>query len=531
MKTRISTLLIVMALVLAVSCRKDDADPLGLLSQTPLLKEGDLSSSDKDVVTLGRQLSNPYSVSNMQTAYRNLVNNGAIQDIYTIQATHYYVRILPRDTMELNKLVDDTSLTLFTYPLDYELIGTGEYIPPENEDPWLYTVVPVTYPLSRFGRYDILQSCYIPDIDNNTDMEALEYEAFDITGNVPRDNSVRGCSAPSGYIKVYNTTTQNEEGVRNIQVCMNTFVRIGKVNTNTVGHFVSTKKFLFNVNYTLIYHNPVSHFQVWGNLLCFSPALYILGVHSNQNYSKSIDTTYRAWYWSTINNAASIYYERLCPDFGILKPPVTLRIAAVNMGGDWTGNCPMLRHWNCVTYGMTPGDIFLYYLGASPWTLDRIQPDVFILKNKRRTDKIYSTVFHELAHASHYSLVGGTYWSNFVRHVILNQGYGSPNGDLAGYVGVGEMWAYFVEPEMFDTCWRRYYNDTNVQQITNLHLEDEWFHPIALKMVHDSLSISYDSIFNCLTATSIPDLKVNLSRAGEDDFNETLYRIFNSQGL
>lgn len=65
-----------------------------------------------------------------------------------IEATHLYVRFLPKDSVELKTLIRDTTLTLFPFPLDYELTEGERYIDSTligNDFTWLYTRVPIGY--------------------------------------------------------------------------------------------------------------------------------------------------------------------------------------------------------------------------------------------------------------------------------------------------------------------------------------------------------------------------------------------------
>ena len=75
-----------------------------------------------------------------------------------------YVRFLPQDSAQFKKLMTDTTLTLFDFPLDYEIIQTGEYY----HDPtvagdytWLYTRVSKDYVFPKDIRYEILEELFI----------------------------------------------------------------------------------------------------------------------------------------------------------------------------------------------------------------------------------------------------------------------------------------------------------------------------------------------------------------------------------
>ena len=92
----------------------------------------DIASSPgvTSMIILGNQLQNPYSVQNMVKAQNNLNSSKrsreGIDDI-EISTTHLYVKFLPRNDEELSILKRDTSLILFTYPMDYEIAKEGDY--------------------------------------------------------------------------------------------------------------------------------------------------------------------------------------------------------------------------------------------------------------------------------------------------------------------------------------------------------------------------------------------------------------------
>ena len=89
-------------------------------------------------VVLGNKLENPYSVTNMRKALNNLkkttktlAKTTSNLDI-NIEAIQLYVKFIPKNEEELSMLKKDTTLVLYSYPLDYEIIeGTGYYRDPE----------------------------------------------------------------------------------------------------------------------------------------------------------------------------------------------------------------------------------------------------------------------------------------------------------------------------------------------------------------------------------------------------------------
>lgn len=146
-----------------------------------------------------RKLENPYSVPNMKKAYTELQKEGMMKSPMDIETTHLYIRFLPKDSAELETLYNDTTLTLFSYPLDYELTEGERYIDSTligNKFTWLYTRVPVDYNSSISG-YEVLEQLYLPTTDNGsqevqqqkvnseflTNWQLLEAKSLKLTGN------------------------------------------------------------------------------------------------------------------------------------------------------------------------------------------------------------------------------------------------------------------------------------------------------------------------------------------------------------
>lgn len=139
MKKRTIIATIAVALIAGVSvfvaCSKEDnRNGYTKLDTDPISEEG--------CFYLGNQLENAYSVTNMQKAYDTLLANG-MNDYVNVHCTHYYVKFYPETKAEYDLLMADTSLDLFDFPLDYELIGEGTLCSKNEDFNVLYTVVPV----------------------------------------------------------------------------------------------------------------------------------------------------------------------------------------------------------------------------------------------------------------------------------------------------------------------------------------------------------------------------------------------------
>jgi uncharacterized protein (TIGR02145 family) len=126
---------------------------------------------------------NPYSVENMNKAFKNLIltNNADAKDIPELEANFLYVRFLPYGKQGVYELKTyDTSLVLFKHPMDYnEIRRPVVYMDktlPDSVIPY-FASVPVGY---EFGTtpYEILQELFLTqplEEDDGDDQEGSRF--------------------------------------------------------------------------------------------------------------------------------------------------------------------------------------------------------------------------------------------------------------------------------------------------------------------------------------------------------------------
>lgn len=118
-----------------------------------------------DPVILGQQLTNPYSLVNMQAAYWKLYGSTA-----PISATHLYVRFKPANTDQFSILLDNADLELQDYPMDYQVIQDGDYYQDSTigteEISWLYSVVSAEYVPPSGIQYEVIQQLHLSPNDD-----------------------------------------------------------------------------------------------------------------------------------------------------------------------------------------------------------------------------------------------------------------------------------------------------------------------------------------------------------------------------
>ena len=216
-------------------------------------------------VILGERKENPFSLENMKIALDTLKQmvresdqtafKAKAVDEIELETTDLYVRFLPQDSTQYKQLMNDTTLTLFDFPLDYEIKQSGDYYQdPTLKKPftWYYTTVKPSYTPPVGIKYEILENLFIAEhseyyteelisehenarqssrrkisgetIDTNI-FNALYVISFKLTGNekeLKQDTS-----------KVY-TASENQSSIRKITVpnCTRYSVKVGFVKVS-----------------------------------------------------------------------------------------------------------------------------------------------------------------------------------------------------------------------------------------------------------------------------------------------------------
>lgn len=197
------------------------------------------NSTNREIrpVILGKQKNNPFSVKNMKIALDSLIYYAANhnQTMFKpvdfegieLEATDLYVRFLPQDSIQFATLMNDTSLKLFDFPLDYEIKQNGDFYQDPTVKPpytWYYTTVKPNYTPPVGIKYEILEQLFIlenspyyseyiedkkntfrtPQQKNYSDIfEYLHIVSFILTGNEKELNIKR--ISPNEYAEANKT--------------------------------------------------------------------------------------------------------------------------------------------------------------------------------------------------------------------------------------------------------------------------------------------------------------------------------------
>ena len=415
-----------------------------------------------EMIVLGDRLENPYKTENVRKALKSLYPTKA--DRVDIRTTNLYVRFLPASQLEYDSLVA-SGVEMIDHPLDYEIVVEGDWYHdpeiPDDELTWQYAVVAPDFEFPDI-EYEIIDECYISEYDTATradegiDWEAVEREAYMLTGNSDflsePQTKAAAKTVPSGRITIVDDDANGGKpfGVSGVRVSCNSFVKFDHAYTDRDGYYTMTKTFTPELRYRLVFNNEKG-FSIGFNLVLLPASVSTLGKTGPEGINMTItkESEQKLFKRCVVNNAAYDYCSRCSKeDMDVDLPPSDLRVW-IFYGWEMS-SAPMLHHGAFVQ-----SDIVSSYLGEFASLLEFFAPDVTLgLSDRNDYKSIYSTVCHELAHASHFSKVGTTYWNQYITYIMTSyiksgSAYGDGLSSGSGYCSVGEMWGYYMESKMY----------------------------------------------------------------------------------
>ena len=457
-------------------------------------------SLSHEMIQLGEQLDDPYSVSNMTKAFSAVAGSERVP----LAATDLYVRFLPSG-QEQYDLLAGMGLDMLDHPMDYRILRDGDYYhdPALADDAitWQYAVVPADFDFPSGMEYEILHECFIPEHStatksSGTDWDEVEREAYRISGNgdMLADTRAGDTSAgPSGRITIVDSARGGEpEGVRGVMVSCNTFVKFCRAYTDDDGYYSMTRTFSSSPRYRLVFKNKKG-FEIGFNLVLVPASVSTMGQGPVGGLDLHVtgSSERKLYARAAVNNAAYDYYCS-CSNSGagIKTPPANLRIWL--LWGTGSSSAPMLQQGSFVESSLI-GD----FLGEYCPLLEMFLPDITLgMKGDPGYSSIYTLTTHELAHASHFMQAGKGFWDPYIGFILrsfvtsgfVTYGVGTEAGH--GYCEVGEMWAYYVQTMMY----RERYADWSAS-----FGDSFWFSPQILVSLDDRGLTRY-KMFNAFTS-------------------------------
>lgn len=261
--------LILMAIVmLSSACSEDVGDPNGVVVDPDRQEQGASHWGNKEPI--------PYSVDNMRLALQELQANRLSKSsisVDDIQATHIYVKFIPKDDEELMLLKSDSVLDVVPIPYDNDLSNfNGVYHDPSvpaDKPTYQYSVVEVGYELPDV-EYAVLDSIYMPDMVSSQlskasfDLElweSLERKAIEMTG-FDYNVSLSKATKREGIVRSYKDGTYTYP-VPNVRVHINFSVRKDNAYTDSDGKYTMSKKFSCQVHTHVYFEN--SNYTMYKN--------------------------------------------------------------------------------------------------------------------------------------------------------------------------------------------------------------------------------------------------------------------------
>ena len=419
------------ALAIMVGCSEE---PMSVQSVGPQFVEANIQA--EGMMQFGPQLTNPYALANMQQAYANITGAKA-----QLQPTHLYVRFLPRDEFELQVLRRDTTLELFDFPLDREIIASGSYYHdpelPAEVITWQYCAVPANYAFPEGIHYELLEQLFLPEVLDGAKSDLadrLDDEAMRLTGyevEPPTDGSkARKKFKPSGRITVYDNTLGQSIGLQGARVVARSWFTTKHAFTDANGDFLIDHTFKGHCNYWIKWERADYDIRSgnWGQA-------YYNGPRLDGRWDLSIEPGGMSWMYAHIHRAAYTYYYQHSR-WGIKSPPLDGKLLKqrIHIGAmDKQGTA----HYFDFNKFFTTPQIKIYKINETGSALNAID--------------LFGYTIHELAHASHWEM-GYSYgqyiidylfrkaivpesWASCVEYVITNDVYGASASNTASKSG------------------------------------------------------------------------------------------------
>lgn len=455
----------------------------------------ELSSTTKDVSNsgnsvLGEKKIIPFTVENMQKAYQSLLNNPTASKYpssgeyyrssstgYQIETTHYYVKFHPQDSLQYERIVNDSILAVSDIPFEYDIDTDGE----KYQDPSLigtdftyyYSVCPIDYQVPEGVPYEIITNLHFTKEDmignNPTEIQIqeidfyydLNLETLKLTNNLEineKEELIYLFTSPDGtqqqltYQQAINqglsleeviidfseietlerrrswspsgTITVNEDAINQNIGVNGALIRVRKwgwlvirtANTNSNGYFQTSSTRTKKVKYALYYqHQPF--FTVKAGSAFWNARDRGTATHTRSAWNRHYSSGVKKFY-ALIHNAAYDYYSRIVNVYNISNPGFFKRI----VGKNWY-------------YASS------HYVNSFQSTFSFYDIRITIGSNGtyRGSDGIYATTIHELTHAGHRNMDSGMFstfhsgscnravlvesWAEGVETIVTNDRY------------------------------------------------------------------------------------------------------------
>lgn len=352
-----------------------------LITENSAYRDGEL--------ILGKQLQNPYTLANMSRAVADLNKEGlSTLKPENIRATHYYVKFMPADSVQMERLDADKNLTLYPHPLDYEIIQRGN----EYQDPsaprgayaYQYASVRVGQALPKV-HHIILSNLYIPEedpilkgeeheayLDRLLDRAYILTENYQDTIKADKGKSQKPEYHPGGKIQIFDTRLNALIGLQGVDMRARRWFTTHHATTDFWGNYRMAGDFRRPCNYSLWFSQE--HFKIRPHLIDLTA--WINGPKQTSDWNYNINSGYDRFVGHIFRGAYRYHYGFID---GLKRPYRIPHQKTVYIGvNDVTDN-------SGVNYIVFP----ILRIGR------------FDESGEFDSDEIFSTTIHETAHTSH----------------------------------------------------------------------------------------------------------------------------------
>lgn len=491
-----------MAVILA-SCEKENLFE-GETSPRQIDERESVSELTEGEIELGEKIESPLLLKNMQRAADSLTKKSGLRSAVSLSPTHLYVRFLPKDSMEYERVATDTLLDVTPYPLDYELTeGTVYYDPslPKNSYQWQYAVVPVDYDLASVGvQYENLEELYMPtemfeeENDENGQLRSatinssLGFTLQDLLEEADRQTSPKEAMLKSKWTPGATITAYDDilgtiplQGVT-VRIRDFLFVKSRK-NTDADGR-VSFSRRRRRASYSIEWER--SKWDIRDNGV---QAYYQGPTKSNWWYLNICGESSKSLRYATIHRALyRYYYDEV---YGLSRPLDDIKVDYIS--------------------GKPTKDILGKFIHDDVRRRIEIYGTSRVSGEKNKVHTILSTTFHELTHASHYYRIGNDKYNKTKLYIR-------------------ESWAVFAEWQLTRNEYIcKGVDNKRLSLIDSIYQKQQWmpvfeevYTPIFIDLYDkDNQMKKYGSIY--------PADEINYFMVGELDANVT--SIFNFSDL
>jgi hypothetical protein len=345
-------------------------------------REGDL--------ILGKKLNNPYTLANMKSAISRLEGQGlSLLKAVDVRASHYYVKFKPADSAQYEQLQTDKRMTVYPYPLDYEIAVRGNryHDPsfPKGTITYHYAAVKSDYVFDPKIPYEVISALYIPEEDTSLKsktsqayVDQLLNQAYKQTGNFQdtivaiKANSPQASYHPSGKIQVWDTRLQQYIGLEGVDMRARRWFTTHHARTDFWGNYQMEDTFKNPCNYSLWFNQE--DFVVREHLIGLTA--WIDGPKQKANWNVDISTGYDRFISHIFRGAYRYHYGFID---GLNRPQQFFGGRTIYLAKDEA------KSWAGINYMILPVIKIARYDGG-------IEYD---------SDEIFSTTCHETAHTSH----------------------------------------------------------------------------------------------------------------------------------